>query len=566
MNSAPIFNKTRTLNITLAQLNPTVGDINGNAKQILDTWLEHEDSCDLIIFPELFLCGYPPEDLVLNPALLKLIKETIETICAKTANFNAAAIIPTPWIINGGVYNAALLIEDGTIKHIFTKHMLPNYSVFDEKRVFFHGKLPDPVYFRGHKLGLMICEDMWHAGVAKHLKEQGAELLIAINASPYNYTQHNQRLDKARARVFETGLSLLYLNMVGGQDDLVFDGRSFVMHSGGQLLYQAPAFEKEVASINISNKTQIPDKQIFTLTKGSELPTSQPNDFILVYAALKIGLKDYVHKNGFKNVIIGLSGGIDSALCAAIAVDALGADHVHCVMMPSEFTSNESLTDAKECAQMLGVKYDIIAISDTVKAFEDAIPDLNGVAHENTQSRIRGAILMALSNENGAMLISTGNKSEMAVGYCTLYGDMNGGFNALKDVYKTEVFNLSKWRNAQSPVMPDNIITKAPSAELREGQTDQDSLPPYDLLDDILLLLLENSYMDWSNAPQDLINIKEKCLKHPKAIEQVAQLLKITEYKRSQSPIGTRISPYAFGRDRRYPITNHFINLIEKDE
>ncbi len=532
------------LEITLAQINPMLGDIDGNAARMLEIWGESSD--DLVIFPELFLCGYPPEDLVLNPVFLSDIKKKIEFICDESKGFSAGAIIPTPLVLDNCLYNAALLIENGKIKHVFTKHMLPNHSVFDEKRVFSSGKLPDTALFRGVKLGIMICEDLWHAGVSKHLKEQGAELLIAINASPYNYHQYNNRLNIARARVSETGLALIYLNMIGGQDELVFDGRSFVMNGKGELYYQAAAFKEEIASINtLSSRAKSRDLDILEE----------------VYEALKLGLKDYVHKNGFKDVIIGLSGGIDSALSAAIAVDALGKEHVRCVMLPSEFTSQSSLDDAKECADMLGVKYEIMPIIEAVKAFENIIPNLDGIAHENTQSRIRGTILMALSNASGAMVVTTGNKSEMAVGYCTLYGDMNGGFNALKDIYKTQVFKLARWRD-----LPKNIINKEPSAELREGQMDKDSLPPYDLLDDILLLLLENSHINWDEAPQELLEIKERCLQHPDIIDKIARLLKNTEHKRKQAAIGTRISPYGFGRDRRYTLTNSFVNRVEKGD
>ncbi len=534
-------NNNKPLNITLAQLNATIGDIEGNSAKIFKTWKAHCDS-DLLLFPELFICGYPPEDLVLNPDFIRIIEEKIETICTQTKNFGAAAIISTPWIIDNVLYNAALLIENGAIKHVFTKYMLPNYSVFDEKRVFKRGDLPDIINFRGHKLGIMICEDMWQGEVPAHLKSQGAELLISINASPYSYIQHDERLNIARKCVAKTGLELIYINMVGGQDELVFDGRSFIMDSSGDIKLQAKAFEEDIIARKSNN-------------------IHSYDEIELIYNALKLGLKDYVHKNGFSDVIIGLSGGIDSALTAAIAVDALGADHVYCVMLPSEFTSQASLKDAQECADMLGVKYDIMPIKAAVKAFEDTIPNLGGIAHENTQSRVRGTILMALSNASGAMVISTGNKSEMAVGYCTLYGDMNGGFNALKDVYKTKVYEIASWRG-----LPENIITKEPTAELRHRQTDQDSLPPYDLLDDILLMLVEHSHINWKTAPDHLLKLRDKCLKHPETVKKIAQLLKNTEYKRAQSPTGTRISPYNFGRDRRYPITNHFANRIAKSE
>ncbi len=554
MIDLPISNQAKPLNITLAQLNPMLGDIKGNGQVILDIWQNASaDNSDLVIFPELFLCGYPPEDLMLNRAFIKQIEEEIFFICKESLDFKAAAIVPVPWLINKDLYNAALLIENGKINHIFTKHKLPNYSVFDELRTFTSAKLPEPVNFRGINLGVMICEDAWFEHVPKYLKEKGAQLLISINASPYSTKQMQIRHKLISDHVKETKLPFIYLNMIGGQDELVFDGRSFIVNENNNIIYQAPAFKEEIIELKIENST-------IEVSNLENTKNKDESEISVTYEALKIGLRDYVHKNGFKDVIIGLSGGIDSALSTAIAVDALGKDHVHCVMLPSEFTSQESLNDAKECAEMLGVKYDILPITEALKTFEKIIPDLSGIAHENTQSRIRGVILMALSNANGSMLVSTGNKSEMAVGYCTLYGDMNGGFNALKDVYKTMVYKLSKWRG-----LPENIITKEPSAELRDNQKDQDSLPPYDLLDDILELLLEENNIDLKNSSPDLLKKHDNCLKYPEIIEKIAKLLKNTEYKRYQAPPGTRITPYAFGRDRRYPMTNNFVNKIEKN-
>lgn len=544
------------IKLALAQLNPTVGDLDGNAAKILTTWKEHDTQSDLIIFPELFLCGYPPEDLTLNRSFLQAIEKTVETLCNDTHELSSAALIPTIWRIDDNIYNAALLIEQGQIKDIVTKSMLPNSNVFDEPRTFSADREAKPVNFRGKKLGIMICEDVWHTHVPIALKEQGAEILIAINGSPFNLHQPNERNKIATACVRETNLPLIYLNMVGGQDELVFDGQSFIMDRQTKVAHHAPAFEGDIISLNLSDRLEV--------TKGINQAPSTDNWRPLAYKALTLGLKDYIHKNGFKQAIIGLSGGIDSALTAAIAVDALGAENVQCVMLPSDFTSSESLDDAKECAERLGVKYDIIPIKDAVTTLEGLIPNLRGLAHENTQSRIRGTILMALSNMTGAMLITTGNKSEVAVGYCTIYGDMNGGFNALKDVYKTEVYRLSEWRNEQSYVIPKNIITKAPTAELREDQKDQDSLPPYDLLDDILSLLIEYDAQDWNNAPKELLERKKRCEQHPETVKKIAKLLKISEYKRFQSAPGTRITFRAFGRDRRYPMTNSFVNSIEK--
>lgn len=544
------------LRLTLAQLNPTVGDLDKNAAQIIDVWEKHKDDCDIVIFPELFLCGYPPEDLALNYNFTRHAQNTIKLICQKTINYSAAALIPTIWKEKDTLYNAALLIENGEIINVIKKHSLPNYNVFDEPRIFQSGPTPIPVDFRGHKLGIIICEDLWHIDLVSHLKEKGATLLIAINASPYHTAKVKQREQVAKNAVSKTGLPLIYLHMFGAQDGLVFDGQSFIMDAQQHKIYSAPAYCDDIFHSVLSHTG---------ILKTQSISPPQMTEESIIYESLKIGLKDYVQKNGFKQVLIGLSGGIDSALTTAIAVDALGHENVRCVMLPSEFTSQESLYDAKKCAEMLHVKYEIIPIKDAVNTFEKIIPNLDGLAHENTQSRIRGTVLMALSNASGEMLVTTGNKSEMAVGYCTLYGDMNGGFNALKDVYKTDVYTLSTWRNLQSEVMPKRIITKPPTAELRENQKDQDSLPPYDLLDDILKLLIEYDTINWKKASPDLIKMRDRCLDHPQTISKIARLLKNTEFKRYQSAPGTRITFRALGRDRRYPMTNNFVNKIEKN-
>lgn len=542
--------------VTLAQLNPTVGDIEGNAEQILTAWRDYDAKSDIIIFPELFLSGYPPEDLVFNTAFLEQLEGKLDDLRVHSREFQSAALIPTITRKGNHIYNAAILIENGEVIDYCAKHELPNYAVFDELRTFSSAPLSQPLEFRGHKLGILICEDLWHPAVSAHLKNQGAEILIALNGSPYHTEQHDSRKAIAAARISENTLPLVYLNMIGGQDELVFDGRSFVANSDGEMIYTAPAFQENIFQINIhaSKALFIPEQ-----TEEVEL---RPEPLALLYKALVTGLKDYVHKNGFKDVLIGLSGGVDSALTAALAVDAFGARHVHCVMLPSDFTSDESLQDAKDCADALDVRYDIIPIKQAMTTFEDLIPDLSGLAHENTQSRIRGSILMALSNMTGAMLITTGNKSEMAVGYCTLYGDMNGGYNALKDVYKTKVYELCRWRNGQGLAIPENIIKKAPSAELRPDQKDADSLPDYDLLDDILRLLVEYDDIVWENATEAQIAIYDKCLQHPHDVQRIARLLKITEYKRYQAPPGTRVTRKAFGRDRRYPMTNGFTNRV----
>lgn len=543
----------KPLHIYCAQLNPIVGDLDGNADIIIKTWQENHYSHDLIIFPELFLCGYPPEDLVLNATFIQNVHAHIETIQQKSKAFEAAALIPTLWQEDQYLYNAALLIHRGHITHIFKKHKLPNYLVFDEPRTFTAGKVPDPIDFKGHKIGIMICEDLWYPEISLHLKNAGAEILIAINGSPYHIDKMQQRLDVARSCVENSALGLIYINMVGGQDELVFDGQSFVMDKDGTQLHQAHAFQNDIFTVSCNAQS------LTVAAQKLNPPRESLND---IYHALCLGVRDYVHKNRFKDVLIGLSGGIDSAITAAIAVDALGFDHVRCVMMPSEFTSQESIDDAKSCADMLGVRYDIIPIKDAVTTFEAVIPDLNGLAHENTQSRLRGVILMALSNMGGAMLLTTGNKSEMAVGYCTIYGDMNGGFNPLKDVYKTDVYRIAHWRNAQSPVMPERIITKAPSAELRPDQKDEDSLPPYETLDAILKLLIDYDGYAPHDIPEHIMTL---CSQHADKIEKIARLLKNSEYKRFQAAPGVRISPRAFGRDRRYPLTNGFVNNIAKD-
>lgn len=515
------------LRFALAQLNPTVGDLKGNTALILDHWAKAGDA-DLVIFPELVLSGYPPEDLILKPSFMDAIEHAVEELCA--AKMQNAALIGAPWRVDGKVYNAALLIEKGTIKAMSLKHHLPNYGVFDEKRVFAAGPLPKPLEFHGHKLGVLICEDMWLADTAAHLKAKGAETLIVLNASPFEMGKDLQRKTHAAARCKQTGLPLTYVNLVGGQDDLVFDGGSFEMDASGQVTRQLPFFEDSI--LVERRETRDESKNILT-THDSRLTT---------YHALKLGLHDYVRKNGFTKVLLGLSGGVDSALVAALAVDALGADNVQGFMLPSRFTSQDSLDDAEELAKILGLSLETYSIEEALKGLESTLPDLKGLAHENTQSRIRGTMLMALSNERGALLLSTGNKSEMACGYATLYGDMNGAFNPLKDVYKTQVYELCEWRGG----IPQRILTKAPTAELKENQTDQDSLPPYDILDDILKGLIE-----------DDLGVDD--IKHDKAlVARVYAMLNRAEYKRRQSCPGVKITSRAFGRDRRIPMTNKF--------
>lgn len=523
----------------IAQLNPTVGDLDGNFKKIRQVRDDHTN-IDLLVFPEMITTGYPTDDLVLNPHFMDRVEYHIEKFTTESENISSAFIIPTPWRIDGKLCNAALLIHEGKIVETTYKHHLPNYGVFDEKRIFAAGPLPSPIEFKGTKLGVMICEDMWFPDVAKNLKEQGAEILIVPNGSPYQKNIADMRMKQATSRVSETRLPLLYLNQVGGQDELVFDGSSFILNNKGEVTHQLSSFEEQIGFLNNPEKTS-------TISKTEE-----------IYKAVTLGLRDYVHKNKFPGVLIGMSGGIDSALSAAIAVDALGADKVHCVMMPSPYTSQESLDDAEACSKALDVKLDTISIEPAMTAFADMLDEHTdetnaGTTFENIQSRARGMLLMALSNANGYMVLSTGNKSEMAVGYATLYGDMCGGFNALKDLYKTQVYELSKWRNTQISVIPENIITKAPSAELKPNQTDQDTLPPYDILDDILECLIEKEL-----PPKEIKHDNETVLK-------VWKMVDLAEYKRRQAPPGVKITQKAFGRNRRYPITNGFFKSSQKN-
>ena len=530
------------INIICAQVNPVVGHISHNSKMIEQVLQDAPDDT-LVVFPEMVTCGYPPEDLVLKPSFIDSIEAAVADILKRHPDKDF--ILPSPWRVDGMLYNAALFIEQGKIKDIVLKHHLPNYGVFDEKRLFEQGPLQAPILYNGHKIGIMICEDMWFDNVAAHLKGEGAEILVIPNASPFNSTKIKMRHSLAKQRATQTDLPLVYVNQCGGQDELVFDGGSFAVNAQGHIIFQAPQFQEGTFMVTPNERADLPDQ----------------NEAL--YLAAMCGLHDYVSKNGFPGVLIGLSGGIDSALSAAIAVDAFGADRVHCVMMPSAYTSDESLSDAKAIADTLGVQYDIISIESSVdeitKAITSTLPDnAPDVTFENIQSRARGLILMALSNASGKMVLSTGNKSEMAVGYATLYGDMCGGFNALKDMYKTQVFALSEWRNTNKPasakgpannVMPQNVITKPPTAELKPNQTDQDSLPPYDVLDDILYDLIE------TNAGVDDITNKG----HDRAlVQKIWRMLDIAEYKRRQAPPGVKLTALSFGKDRRYPIVNGF--------
>ena len=546
-----------SLKIALAQLNPIVGDISGNSAKILKARQEAAAlGADLVGYTELILSGYPPEDLVLKPAFLSALHEAAIELAKTTADGGPGMLIGLPWREEGAVYNAAALLDGGEIKAVRLKYELPNYGVFDEKRVFAVGPLPGPVNFRGVRIGALICEDIWEEEVCECLEETGTELLIVLNGSPYSLGKRDARMNVAVSRVTETGLPMVYINQVGGQDELVFDGASFVLNSDRSLAMQLPDWQERVA---LTEWLREEDGWICQpATRDLVTEGDQAN-----YAACMHGLRDYVGKNGFPGVVLGLSGGIDSALCAALSVDALGADRVHCIMLPYRYTSNESQSDAAECAGALSVRYDIVPIHEAVeglgksleKSFDGADP---GVAEENIQSRVRGTILMGISNKFGPMLVTTGNKSEVSVGYATLYGDMNGGFNPIKDLYKTQVYALARYRNGDKPegalgpngtVIPENILTKAPTAELRENQTDQDSLPPYDVLDDILECLVEKE------LPVPEIAARGHDVQ---TVRKIEHLLYIAEYKRRQSAPGVKISERVFGRDRRYPITNKF--------
>jgi len=547
------------LRIAVAQLNPVMGDIAGNLVKARAARAQAaEMKADLILFTELFIAGYPPEDLVLKPSFVAACEHAVRELAADTADGGPGVIIGTPLRRESGLHNSVMVLDGGEVIAERFKVDLPNYGEFDEKRVFEAGPLLGPVNFRGVRIGIPICEDIWgELGVSETLAESGAEFLLVPNGSPYHRSKLDLRYQVVLKQVLLAELPMLYVNQVGGQDELVFDGASFAFNPGNNFpCLQMPQFAEQIA-LTIWRR----DGDTWRCEEGEKarLPEGLETD----YSACVLGLRDYVNKNGFKDVVLGLSGGIDSAICAAMGVDALGPERVRCIMLPYRYTSDESLKDAADCAKALGVRYDIVPIAEPVEGFMSALQPLfagtnSGVTEENLQSRARGTILMAVSNKFGSMVVTTGNKSEMSVGYATLYGDMNGGFNPIKDVYKMQVYAMSEWRNSHVPqgslgptgaVIPENIISKAPSAELRENQTDQDSLPPYPVLDDILECLVEN---EMSNA--DIV-----ARGHPvETVQRIEHLLYLAEYKRRQSAPGVKITRKNFGRDRRYPITNRF--------
>jgi NAD+ synthase len=547
---------TSSLKIAFAQLNPTVGDVPGNLAKARKARAEAASmGADIVLFSELFIVGYPPEDLVLKPALQADARAVVETLAKETAS-GPAVLIGTPWVEDGKLYNAIAALDGGAVKSVRYKVDLPNYGVFDEKRVFTPGPMPGPIEMRGVRIGVPICEDIWKGDVVECLSETGAEFLLVPNGSPFEATKEETRLNIAVSRVVESGLALAYLNQIGGQDELVFDGGSFVLNPDRSLAVQMPTWAE---ALMLTHWRREGVRWVCEPCVKADLP----DGLEAVYNAMMLGLGDYVRKNRFPSVVLGLSGGIDSALTAAVAVDALGKDRVRCVMMPSRYTSQESLDDAAAVAGLLGTQLDTIPIEEAVKAFGGMLGPLFAgrapdTSEENIQSRIRGVTLMALSNKFGPMVLTTGNKSEMSVGYATLYGDMCGGYNPLKDLYKMQVFGLSRWRNQHKPagalgpsgrVMPERVIDKPPSAELRANQKDEDSLPPYAKLDDILECLVENE------MPVEEIIARGHDLA---TIKRVEHLLSIAEYKRRQAPPGVKITRKNFGRDRRYPITNAF--------
>jgi NAD+ synthase len=550
------------LSIALAQLNPVMGDIAGNLAKARAARAEAaRQGAAIVMFSELFLCAYPPEDLVLKPAFQDACRAALDDLARDTADGGPAVLIGLPWREEGKVYNAYAALDGGRITGVRLKVDLPNYGVFDEKRVFEPGPMPGPLMLRGIRLGLPICEDIWGEEVVECLMETGAEILLVPNGSPYTRDKTDLRQNIAVARAAESGLPLVYLNQVGGQDELVFDGASFGINRDGALAFQMPAFVEAISLITLEEtlgEWRILPGEMALVEEGDE------GD----YAACMLGLRDYVEKNRFPGVVLGLSGGIDSALCAALAADALGPERVHAVMLPYRYTSEDSFADAKACAAALGIRYDILPIASAVEGLEAVVQPLfagtkRDITEENVQSRARGTILMSISNKFGAMVVTTGNKSEMSVGYATLYGDMNGGYNPIKDLYKMEVFRLSALRNRWKPkdakapggvVIPENILVKPPTAELRENQKDQDSLPPYEVLDDILACLVEKE-----------LPIREIVARgHDRAtVERVEHLLAIAEYKRRQSAPGVKVTARNFGRDRRYPIVNRFRDRAE---
>ena len=548
----------KKLKIALAQLNPLVGDVSGNIKKLISIRSKLDEDIDILVAPELYVSGYPIDDLVLREDFLNLVKEEINKLVKSTEDNKSAIIVGAPRKDNESIKNSVFVIENGKIISIKDKYELPNTGVFDEQRIFKQGPLEDCVEIKGIKFGLPICEDIWESTVLKKLCSSGAEIIIAINASPFTTSKSDERSSVTSLRVDEIKLPIIYLNRTGGQDELIFDGSSFALNHDGKKFYSSSEFKEEISVVDFQ---KLNGKWIGT----GKLNNSSSSEERL-YKALVIGLRDYVNNNKFPGVVLGLSGGIDSALVAAVAADAFGSDLVQAIMLPSPYTGKESLSDAKEVAELLKIKYSNLKISEAMKIVENILGDFKGpkyspgITEENIQSRLRGLLLMALSNRYGYMVLATGNKSEYAVGYSTLYGDMCGGYAPIKDVWKTDVFKLCEWRNKnfsdmfkgpKGKVIPENIINKAPTAELRENQKDTDSLPEYDVLDEILKDLVEKE-----------ISVEKIVSKgfDKRVVERTAQLLARSEYKRFQAAPGPKVTSKAFGRDRRFPLTSGFRN------
>lgn len=535
------------LNISIAQLNFLVGDVEGNTQQIIDAAVQARDkhSSDIVVFTELSITGYPLEDLLFRPSLLTRVQDAVNKI--KNDVKNIFLLIGAPTKEGEKLFNSALLINNGEVIAVYHKHQLPNYEVFDEKRYFIQGKDACVVKIKNVQVGITICEDIWCPQPIKKSKEAGAELVINLNASPYQFNKTQQRLDVLRQRIEEQKIPIVYANQIGGQDELVFDGESLCINKNGAICLQAPAFETGIFDVEYSKKDR-------DLAKSSCMHT-QHSKYASIYKALVLGVKDYVEKNQFKSVVLGLSGGIDSALTLAIAVDALGSNNVHAVMMPFRYTSDISIEDSRQLAQLLDVKLDEIPIENSFNALTNSLEPLfdgmaTDVTEENIQSRIRGVVLMAISNKIGSMLLTTGNKSEMSVGYATLYGDMAGGFAPLKDVSKTLVYELANYRNTIKHAIPERVITRAPSAELAPDQVDQDSLPAYEILDSILEKFVEQDYTIEEIVAEGF---------NEEVVRRVVRMVLRNEYKRRQAPPGVKITSRAYGKDRRYPITSGFL-------
>ena len=535
------------MKLGLAQIDTHVGAIGANTEKVLETARRARDElgCDLVIFPELTLSGYPPEDLLLHRGMRLRVEAALEAV--RTGIDGIAVCVGYPEYEGDALYNALALLHDGQVLARHRKLVLPNYAVFDEKRYFEPGSGPTVVEFGGIRLGLTVCEDVWEPEPCAAAKAAGAELVITSNGSPYHVAKQQDREARLVQRTAETGLPIVYVNMVGGQDELVFDGGSIVFDADSAVRFRAPAFTEGLYAVEIARedgKITIPAQEVSPIPSATES----------VYSALLMGTRDYVNKNGFESVVLGLSGGVDSALTLAVAVDALGAERVHAVMMPSRYTSQMSLADAREQAGMLGVRYDVLSIEAIFEATLGVLTDIfDGLkpdaTEENIQARCRGILLMALSNKLGHMLLTTGNKSEMAVGYATLYGDMAGGFAPLKDCTKSLVYALARYRNDVSPAIPERVITREPTAELRAQQKDTDSLPPYEILDPILEAFIEQ---DYSVDQIEALGFERA------TVGRILGMVKRNEYKRRQAPPGVRVSSRAFGRDWRYPITSGY--------